>query len=113
MSVYPGLQLLSPLATVEEMLADELEESLGEVVKFLDGVVLVLVSRGTKHVKEKHISIDDKCCVNLDVLYMRLLLLNEKDNNNKVLAYLGWEACLGHVPSSFLRSITSTCGKTS
>lgn len=45
LSVYPGLQLLSPLVTVEEMLADELEESFGEVVKFLDGVVLDLVSK--------------------------------------------------------------------
>lgn len=45
LSVYPGLQLLSPLATVEEILADELEESFGEVVKFLDGVVLDLVRR--------------------------------------------------------------------
>ena len=45
LSVYPGLLLLSPLATVEEILADELEESFGEVVKFLDGVVLDLVSR--------------------------------------------------------------------
>lgn len=40
-SVYPGLQPPSPLATVE---AVELEESFGEVVKFLDEVVLDLVS---------------------------------------------------------------------
>lgn len=37
------LELLSPFVTVEEILAvDELEESFGEVVKFLDGVVLDL-----------------------------------------------------------------------
>lgn len=40
-SVYPGLQLLSPLVTV----GDEFEESFGEVVKFLDGVVLDLVRK--------------------------------------------------------------------
>lgn len=45
LSVYPGLQLLSPLVTVEEILADEFEESFGEVVKVLDGVVLDLVSK--------------------------------------------------------------------
>jgi len=33
------------LVTVEEILAVELEESFGEVVKFLDGVVLDLVSK--------------------------------------------------------------------
>ena len=33
---------LSPLVTVEDMVADELEESLGEVVKFLDVGVLDL-----------------------------------------------------------------------
>lgn len=39
---YPGLPLLSPLVTVGDTLADEFEESLGEVVKFLDGVALDL-----------------------------------------------------------------------
>lgn len=42
--VYPGLQQVSPLVTVEEILA-ELEDSLGEVVKFLDEAVLDLVSK--------------------------------------------------------------------
>lgn len=42
--VYPGLQQLSPLVTVEEILA-ELEDSFGEVVKFLDEAVLDLVSK--------------------------------------------------------------------
>lgn len=44
LSVYPGLQQLSPLVTVEEILA-ELEDSFGEVVKFLDEAVLDLVSK--------------------------------------------------------------------
>lgn len=44
-SVYPGLQQLSPLVTVEEILAVELVDSFGEVVKFLDGVVLDLVGK--------------------------------------------------------------------
>lgn len=42
--VYPGLQQLSPLVTVEEILA-ELEDSFGEVVKFLDEAVLDLESK--------------------------------------------------------------------
>lgn len=42
--MYPGLQQLSPLVTVEEILA-ELEDSFGEVVKFLDEAVLDLVSK--------------------------------------------------------------------
>lgn len=47
---YPVLQLLSPFVTVEEILAvDELEESFGEVVKFLDGVVLDLLKKGIEH----------------------------------------------------------------
>lgn len=41
--MYPGLQQLSPLVTVEEIPV-ELEDSFGEVVKFLDEVVLDLVS---------------------------------------------------------------------
>lgn len=45
LSVYPGLQLPSPLVTVGDILADEFEESFGEVVKFRDGVVLDLVSK--------------------------------------------------------------------
>lgn len=40
--MYPELLLLSPLVTVEEIVADELEEYFGEVVKFLDVVVLDL-----------------------------------------------------------------------
>lgn len=43
-SVYPGLQQLSPLVTVEEIPV-ELEDSFGEVVKFLDEAVLDLVSK--------------------------------------------------------------------
>lgn len=43
-SVYPGLQQLSPLVTVEEILA-ELEDSFGEVVKFLDEAVLDLANK--------------------------------------------------------------------
>lgn len=39
---YPGLLLLSPLVTVGDTLADEFEESFGEVVKFLDVVALDL-----------------------------------------------------------------------
>ena len=42
--MYPGLQLLSPLVTDGDILTDEFEESLGEVVKFLDGVALDLVN---------------------------------------------------------------------
>lgn len=41
-SVYPGLQLLSPLVAVGDILMDEFEDSFGEVEKFLDGVVLDL-----------------------------------------------------------------------
>lgn len=49
LSVYPGLLLLlSPLVTGEEMLDVELEDSLGEVVKFLDEVVLDLTSESKK-----------------------------------------------------------------
>lgn len=43
-SVYPGQQQLSPLVTVEETPV-ELEDSFGEVVKFLDEAVLDLVSK--------------------------------------------------------------------
>ena len=60
LSVYSGLQLLSPLATVDEILADEFEESFGEVVKFLDGVVLDLVRRSM--FQKKHFSSHFKQC---------------------------------------------------
>lgn len=36
------LLLLSPLVTVEEMVAEEFEDSFGEVVKFLDDTILDL-----------------------------------------------------------------------
>lgn len=42
--MYPGLQQLSPLVTVEEIPV-ELEDNFGEVVKFLDEAVLGLVSK--------------------------------------------------------------------
>lgn len=42
--MYPVLQQLSPLVTVEEIPV-ELEDSFGEVVKFLDEAVLDLVSK--------------------------------------------------------------------
>lgn len=54
LSVYPVLQLLSPLVTVEDILTDEFEESFGEVVKFRDGVALDLMSKN-KHLSEKHV----------------------------------------------------------
>lgn len=56
--VYPGLQLLSPLVTVEDILTDEFEESFGEVVKFRDGVALDLMSKN-KHLSEKDIPTND------------------------------------------------------
>lgn len=43
LSVQPALLLLSPLVTVEEILAVVLEDNFGEVVKFLDWVVLDLL----------------------------------------------------------------------
>ena len=66
MSVYSGLQLLSPLATVDEILADEFEESFGEVVKFLDGVVLDLVRRSTFHNRTSQHILNR---VNVNVMY--------------------------------------------
>ena len=32
-------------------------------------------------------------------------------SSSRVFTYFEWEVCLGHVPSSFLRSMTSTWGK--
>ena len=51
-SVLPEL-LLSPLVIVEEMVADELEESFGEVVKFLDVAVLDLNNRNIDNLLDK------------------------------------------------------------
>lgn len=51
-SVYPALQLLSPLVTVGDILTDEFEESFGEVVKFLDGAVLDLVTKSKSRFQE-------------------------------------------------------------
>lgn len=58
LSVYPLLQLLSPLVTVEDILTDEFEESFGEVVKFRDGVALDLMSKNRHH-SEKHVPTND------------------------------------------------------
>lgn len=101
LSVYPGLLLLlSPLVTGEEMLDVELEDSLGEVVKFLDEVVLDLTSESKKK-KNMH----QRC---------KFVMWNVQNIHFKrsPFAYLGCDICLGHVPSSFFRSITRICGKT-
>lgn len=93
-NVYPELQL-SPLVTVEEILDDELEDSFGEVVKVLEGVVLDLMSESKLR---RSTFLTEKCSS-----------MNADHFETQQLAYFEWEACLGHVPSSFFRSITSTC----